>query len=379
MSLEDKIRHVCKSLPTLEWSGTLFYTVKGSFEGKDLVITAVDMLVQDIGSAAATEFTPSPDVGFYMAQNDLLDCQMGLIHSHNKMATFFSGTDQSTLSSEGADRNHFLSLIVNNEGTYTAKITRKIHYIEETTLCYEYNSFEDAPIQKNNLEIKTDKIVIEAFPLDIEKESRSFPDLDKTLEELRAKNAAKPVYKGFQGYVGYGKEKEVSAGPANVAQQKLPFLGETGKTKTVGSFPSKIEEGDEVYIENVESLNAGLREETIPYGKVKFNHKVIEELVRKILSANPLIGPNFKSEKFLKKMELLYDHSFQSIESFTEWAGNYIEFLLWDSEDPTLQKMGCSIEEEQAIMAHDLLEELDKFPENKYLTVYKEIIDAYVL
>lgn len=80
LSLEDKIRHVCKSLPTLEWSGTLFYTVKGSFEGKDLVITAVDMLVQDIGSAAATEFTPSPDVGFYMAQNDLLDCQMGLIH-----------------------------------------------------------------------------------------------------------------------------------------------------------------------------------------------------------------------------------------------------------------------------------------------------------
>ena len=69
----------------------------------------------------------SPDVVSYMANNsELLDCQMGLIHSHNNMSTFFSGTDIRTLEEEGLDRNHFVSLIVNNQGSYTAAITRKL-------------------------------------------------------------------------------------------------------------------------------------------------------------------------------------------------------------------------------------------------------------
>lgn len=78
--LLDQIEYVCKQLPRLEWSGVLFYKVEGSFEEKNLVLTAVDMLVQDIGSAGATEFELTPDVAWFIAQNDLVDCQMGLIH-----------------------------------------------------------------------------------------------------------------------------------------------------------------------------------------------------------------------------------------------------------------------------------------------------------
>ena len=40
--------------------------------------------------------------------------------------TFFSGTDKATLQSEGSDMNHFVSLIVNNAGKYTAGVTRKV-------------------------------------------------------------------------------------------------------------------------------------------------------------------------------------------------------------------------------------------------------------
>jgi hypothetical protein len=60
-----------------------------------------------------------------MVTEDLMDCDQGLIHSHNSMATFFSSTDDSTLVEEGKDRNFFVSLIVNNAGTYTAAVTRK--------------------------------------------------------------------------------------------------------------------------------------------------------------------------------------------------------------------------------------------------------------
>ena len=86
--LLKKIEYVCKKVPSLEWSGVLFYKAEGSFEENNLVLTAVDMVVQDIGSAGATEFEITTDVACYIAMNELTDCQMGLIHSHNNMQTF---------------------------------------------------------------------------------------------------------------------------------------------------------------------------------------------------------------------------------------------------------------------------------------------------
>lgn len=90
----------------------------------------------DIGTQAYTEFDMNPDVIAYMCENpELLDCQMGLIHSHNNMSTFFSETDTATLKEEGRDRNNFVSLIVNNAGTYTAAITRRVKDIVKLRTC----------------------------------------------------------------------------------------------------------------------------------------------------------------------------------------------------------------------------------------------------
>lgn len=84
--VQRKIREWCYHFPTKEWSGTLFYTVEGSFEDGSLVITCKDIYVSDIGSATYTEFDHSADIVSYQAMNDLLDCYTGLIHSHNQMA-----------------------------------------------------------------------------------------------------------------------------------------------------------------------------------------------------------------------------------------------------------------------------------------------------
>ena len=46
--VEKMIREWCSLSPNNEWSGTLFYTVEGSFENKDLVLTAQDFYVLDI-------------------------------------------------------------------------------------------------------------------------------------------------------------------------------------------------------------------------------------------------------------------------------------------------------------------------------------------
>lgn len=86
-SLEKKIRFVCSKINNIEWSGVLFCKYDGDFEDNSLVITAVDMIVLDIGTGADTQFKCSdPDVISYMVDNDLLDCDTQLIHSHHNMA-----------------------------------------------------------------------------------------------------------------------------------------------------------------------------------------------------------------------------------------------------------------------------------------------------
>mgnify|MGYP003293859401 CR=1 FL=1 len=93
-------------------------------KNKNLKIICEDIYLMDIGSHTFTEFDMSPEVCGYIVENDLTDCQMGLIHSHCDFATYFSNTDTNTLKEEGSTRNHFVSLIVNNDGPYTAAITR---------------------------------------------------------------------------------------------------------------------------------------------------------------------------------------------------------------------------------------------------------------
>ena len=88
--VEKKIRYMCQKVNSIEWSGTLFFKSEGKYEDDTLVIRCVDFFLMDIGSAAYTEFDMSPDVVGYMTENpELLDCQMGLIHSHNNMSKEF--------------------------------------------------------------------------------------------------------------------------------------------------------------------------------------------------------------------------------------------------------------------------------------------------
>ena len=123
--VEQKISICCRTLPNNEWSGTLFYKVVSGTYDNNLVLEAQDFYLRDVGSATSTEFDDDADAFNYQIENNLEDSIQGLIHSHNTMSTFFSGTDDNTLKSMGKQMPHFLSLIVNNAGKYCAKITRR--------------------------------------------------------------------------------------------------------------------------------------------------------------------------------------------------------------------------------------------------------------
>lgn len=174
-NLEKKISVCCRELPQNEWSGTLFYSIVSGKFGKDLVLKAEDFYLRDIGSHTYTEFDDDADAFNYQVENNLIDCIQGLIHSHCSFNTFFSGIDANTLDDLGHDMPHFLSLIVNNAGTYCAKITRRIpvsnHYIT-------FNGEEE--------EYEGNEVIIQSFPVSIEFEDGSLINTIKSrLSELK--------------------------------------------------------------------------------------------------------------------------------------------------------------------------------------------------
>lgn len=128
-NLFKKIDITCKTIPFLEWSGVVFYNiVKGSIKDPSkMVIEAKDLLLMNKGSQAHTSFKFNAKVTDYIMKMNYLDdgTRWGLIHSHNTMPTFFSTEDNSELSDNVDNYAIYLSLIVNNDNQYTAKVARK--------------------------------------------------------------------------------------------------------------------------------------------------------------------------------------------------------------------------------------------------------------
>lgn len=375
--VEKKIRFACQKVWSTEWSGTLFFTHEGSFENNDLVIRCVDIYIMDIGTQAYTEFDMNPDVIAYMCENpELLDCQMGLIHSHNNMSAFFSGTDTATLKEEGRDRNNFVSLIVNNAGTYTAAITRRVKSKQvKESVSYEF--FGDGE-KHDTKEYVSSADEIEWFYLKIEKEGEnySFPDMVARLEEIKqakaeraekAKKAQTPVYQGGYKPVianSYGTK----AGPANLVKK------EADKPKVVQ--PTLFDNADDLPFE--EGYN-------IPYGQVSFDKVTLKSLVLQLITGSIIISNDSKIDitKWAKSMPTLYEKRFGKgkvgMDNFKIWAETYTEYLTWYITDEKLEELGFDETEICAICAHDMIEELTKLPENDYIKGYIDALQRYLV
>lgn len=372
--VERKIRFACQKVWSTEWSGTLFFTHEGSFENNDLVIRCVDIYIMDIGTQAYTEFDMNPDVIAYMCENpELLDCQMGLIHSHNNMSTFFSGTDTATLKEEGRDRNNFVSLIVNNAGSYTAAITRRVKSKQvKESVSYEF--FGDGE-KHDTKEYVSDADEIEWFYLKIEKEGEnySFPDMAARLEEIKqakaekAKKAQTPVYQG--GYKpiianSYGTK----VGPANLVKKEV--------SKPKVTQPTLFDNTDDLPFDDNYNL---------PYGQVTFDKVTLKSLVLQLITGSIIISNGSKIDitKWARSMPALYEKRFgkgeEGMKNFKMWADTYTDYLTWYVTDEKLEELGFDETEICAICAHDMIEELTKLPENDYIKGYIDALQKYLI
>lgn len=369
--VEAKIRFACNNVWNTEWSGVLFYKPEGSFENNDLVIKCVDIYLMDIGNATYTEFDMSPDVIGYMAQNqELLNCQMGLIHSHNNMASFFSGTDTATLREEGQDRNHFVSLIVNNAGSYTAAITRKVTYIESRKLSYK--TFEDIEI-KDAEETFEEQSEIEYFPLKIvfEKENNNFQDMADRLTEIKKSKEAKvPAKSTIEGnYIS----NSLSYYKGSSNWQNQSYLSKYNNTT----------KKDPTLFDDIKDMDFDMIDNKMPKTNTyeSLNEELMIGYVKQLISGSILVNKDSKinlEEWCEKHMDKLFDRRFgkdEDLHLFHDWATSIVEFILWNYPENESTTYNDSI---MSSMALDLITRLSELPSNKYIKEYIEILTGYV-
>ena len=358
--VEKLIRFLCERVWDTEWSGVLFYTPSGNFEDGSLEIRCEDILPMDIGSTTYTEFNMSPDVISYMAQHpELLDYKMGLIHSHNNMSTFFSGTDLSTLQEEGNERNHFVSLIVNNAGKYTAAITRKIKYTSVRSFSYEgFNGTVSDGHQET-----IDGEELEYFNLDIvfeEPEENPFGEVADRLSEIKkAKQEAVKTTTNLYTPDSYTSK----------------YWGKDYQLHKQDVQPTLFNDDDWDY--PGKSWGAPVVQSTKPESKLS---ELVDRIIPQLITGNVTYtrGDNNYMKKALESMEKRFDARFgtghEGMLLFEYWATDFIEFLTWYSIDDTVD--GAPTSEE---LVKALSEKLGTLPvKNDYIDKYIELLTSYV-
>lgn len=375
--VEKKIRLLCREIHNVEWSGVLFYKVSGSFEDKSLTITCVDLFQMDEGTGGYTEYDMSPDVMGYMVDHpELLEAGVyqGLIHSHNNMATFFSGTDTATLQSEGSDMNHFVSLIVNNAGKYTAGVTRKVKLKQTINEEFTYPTWGDEMVSGNRV-FTVEKEYIQWFNLDIKIEVTSNDFETEMLERIKAIRVAKsskrnidnvrsPYYSGGYrnewhdrhpiGSYSSPKGYTVPAGPANTT----PINGEVKQ-------PTLFDDNNEEFMD---------------YEKFKLSDEIVDWVVKQTITCSVIIpnSSNIDIEKWARSMDSLYEKRFTDMKEFEAFASNFVDFVVNYTEDPEASAF-LDATEMAAVLAYQVKEKLSTLPKNEWLDTWIKLYDDYIL
>ena len=216
-----KILYLCTVIATVEWSGVLFYTVKGTIKNPSkMVITLRDILPMDKGTQASTEFEYDERyVEFLMSDEKRMEYKSGLIHSHNNMAVFYSGTDQDELKTNSKAHNFYLSVVVNNKLDIIGRIG--ISASAESVVETSYKGLDENgntyDIEPAKLRVKNEKLFFMDCDMVYEKPKSAIEDefLDNVATILKPKVAK-----------SYGKT--VSNPSYNNASDKIDGYGSWG-------------------------------------------------------------------------------------------------------------------------------------------------------
>lgn len=382
-SLEKIIRHICARYPDNEFSGTLFYTVEGNFEDGSLVVRGKDFYVQDIGESTYTEFQNDVTLASYMVEHELWGCYTGLMHSHNRMQTFFSGTDINTLHSEGDEQNHFVSLIINNAGLYNAAITRKVKGERKTvttgTETLTYKSFNNVEkmitSQPFHSEATQEVYRLEYYMMDVEIEtsvSYERNPLDIRLDELQASSKSyvnKHRY-GGGAYQGYFPGK-VYASPTN--------------TQARPAAPKQLTLFDDYKDLDPDKIAKEVEDGIVDYDNIHIEKHIVMSHVRQLITLNLMAGanPNIDLKQWDNNMEKALDKRFvqednEPLKDYEYVIDSFVDILSSELKASALYRFGDDFC--QAIWSNDVSNYiLENFKTNKYLEVLIKSLERWLI
>lgn len=193
--IQSEILFAHSMIKIKEWSGILLYKEQegGLNNLNNLKLKAEHLFLQDIGSSAYTEYqTDAEIVEMYDTVPNAENLRTGQIHTHHSGSTFFSGTDQDELENNAVHYDYYLSLIVNFEGSYKAKIVIPIEHEAYRGKIMNTDSFIDIPAKKEILEIDVD-IAFEADSYFLKNYNRIEKKYKETQKKRDMSNKYNPV------------------------------------------------------------------------------------------------------------------------------------------------------------------------------------------
>lgn len=428
-SVEHTIREWCRLSPNNEWSGTLFYITNGSFENNDIEFTAKDFYVSDIGTSGFTRYKVTPEICNYMMEHDLLDCKTGLIHSHDTMSAFFSGTDSDTLKKEGLDSCHYLSLVVCNNGPYVARVTRHIKEAFEGVKKINYLTYDDTSIVSEDEVSIIERESVEYFNLDIEIEKNYKSLDDEVLTRYNELKSSPTAYKNQSSY----PQRTINNTSNYYYNQWLRDDDDDNETfwnKPVVSQPTifgspsnddkeecpsklilpvnkeEVKEVKEREKEGKEEKKEGKVSQSLDTERLDSIHIMIpdaKEIAAQLLYGNITLSyASFQKFKHVddwikKNMEYIFDKRFgkdtEGFKTFQDWMYDYCYTIIYDKANRSLNDLDVDdISQAAYIVASDVKDEIydmcidaygvveynENLKTNRYIEYIHECLDEFI-
>jgi hypothetical protein len=306
----------------------------------------------------------------------------------NKM-TFFSGTDTNTLLEEGTDRNIFVSLIVNNAGTYTAGITRRIKEKATVNATLTYEFFGEGSKEVQDSYIAENEYVV-WYQLLIDKQGvNDFTLINNRLDEIEKakKEAQKPKYTtGFNNYGNYG-----NYGGSKWGDDSFEDTDDDYYNYPSYNLPNNYIKKEDKY----EQKKLKFETDTKPHKKEVsttevldlYNKETIDYIMLQLICGSIAIGKASKIDphKWVKTMTSVFDKRFgvgaQGFSVFKMWADSFIEILILNTApDNEKYTLDVDYEEEEATseLALQVIDKLEHLPNNKYIEAFIDILNKYL-
>lgn len=226
-TLKSQIDFLHEKVRGKEWCGPLIYKIlSGDINNpNDLTIQAEGLYLMNIGTAGYTDFKMDEEstVDMFNQYPDLeeMRARTGFIHTHHSMSTGFSATDNEELAENTENYPSYVSLIVNYEGKYSARVAFVTTIQKEINQTTSYKNVNNESINNRSTYTEEKKVVC-YYDCDVSIDrliTQSFMDRYDKINSQQSTNVIGygSYGKPYQGYSGYSGPKRYNHNKATLS------------------------------------------------------------------------------------------------------------------------------------------------------------------